>query len=313
MSKNAFMAEHLSQAIGRVRGAKQSDVVLQRGEQFAPSSSRYKQATMRESNMDKSAMLYGANTNTPYAKNTIIKNPVLGWEFAIDDVRRLNERVKKRREFRYFIESYIGLSRQRRRRCYKMILFPPLSMSVDPESFMDSRRHLEHMAARSAHTGQFVCKLQGFVGEDDRDECAEHDPGLETASRDDDWRFIEANNISWDGFLRKLKSLADGEHKDVNYHRFQPHGDVMIRLSIDDAFGIVFDREHLSDPGMLDMVQSWLRDIKTMTSGDMRNYYWDANIRAYRRVQSDDHVPPSNAVEQLLDTLENNMTEVNQF
>jgi hypothetical protein len=254
--------------------------------------------------MDKSAFLYGANRRSPYATN-IIKDKALGWEIAVDEVTKLNERVNARREFRFFVEVFITLSRRTRRRAWKMILFPPFSLGVKPESFRDSRDHQTHMAARSAHTGHFVCKVQGLLAEDDREELERFDPDL--IDDDPKWATIQNLSVGLDGFLRKIEDLADGKLEDVHYGRWAPNGDPMIRLGLDSSFGIVFDRSTLRTDSGRDMVSAWIQDIYEFTSGDRRKYYYDTRIKAYRQIREDDPLPPANAVQSVLDKMEKNL------
>ena len=302
-----FIAQNLEKAMGRIRSARPGDLVFDAPSQASiPRSRKYRRGRLGRKNlMDKSALLYGTHKKTPYYNNIVIKDKALGWEMAVDEVSRLNERIGKRREFRFFIESYITLSRRFRRRSWKMILFPPLSLEVDPGSFKDSRRHQEHMATRSAHVGHYVCKVQGLLAEDNREELEEYDPGL--IDDDHKWSTIQNLSVGLDGFLRKMEDLADGKLGGVDYGRFTPNGDVMIRLGLDSSFGIVFDRSSLLTDSGRDMVQSWLQDIYEFTSGPKRRYYYDETVKAYRQISANDPLPPPNAVHAVLDALEKNL------
>jgi hypothetical protein len=107
-----------------------------------------------------------------------------------------------------------------------------------------------------------------------------------------------------------IKDVVDGTHSGINYNMFgAPTGDPMIRLGLDSSFGIVFNRSTLETDGK-GLIEAWLRDIHEFTSGDRRSYYWDERLKAYRRIHEGDPVPPSNAVDMLINKLENNLEPI---
>ena len=310
MSNSPFYAKNFSDALGRVRNAPEGSVVLDRsGVQNLPSSPRYRAQTMKRSNIDKSAFMYGANKKTPYSTN-IIRDEVLGWEMAVDTVERLNENVAKRREFRHFIEAIVLLSTEKRRRVWKLVLFPPFQKILDPNSFRDSRLHQEQLQARSAHHGHFTAKKRGLLAEDNLEELFKYDHKLRHNPAEQ--RAIQNLSVSLEGFLQIIRDVADGQDEAIQYSHGTPGPETMIRLSLDNAFGIIFSRKSLDTDAGLELVSAWLKDIKDFTSGDKRDYYWDERIRAYRRRHEDDEIPPANAVEMMLKQLEDNLTPVNQ-
>lgn len=295
-----FTAKNFQKAMSKVRGARPGDMIINPGETIdVPKSSKYQaHKKAKLSSFGRTAALYGTHRKSPHP-TTIIKDKAEGWEMAVGEVERLNDGLKERREFRWFLEVIISLSDQTRTRVWSATLFPPYQLQVDPQSFRDSRRHLEHMNHRAAQGGHFEALLRGFFDED-LEELAEFNNVPVDRLPGGGGAFILQENYSIDGLLHLFREICDGTHPRITYTSGAPVGDTMIRVSLDTSYGIVFTRSSLDQKTGRDMVQAWLNDIKEFTRGDNRNYYYDVDAKAYSRRERDQVKPTSNHVESML-------------
>jgi len=304
---NPFQAKNFEAALKHLRTAREGDLALtHEALPEPPKSKRYvSRGQAKASHFGRSSTLYGTHRRSPSSLN-IIKDPAEGWEMAVGEVERLNDKIKDRREFRWFLEVIIGLSDQQRVRTFVAILFPPFQLQVDPQSFRDSRVHMEHMAARAGRTAHFEGRVRGFFDEDP-EEVADF-LGIDVGSLPGGGAsFIRQENYTNDGLLHLIEELCDGTFAPLTYANGTPGGDVMIRISLDSSYGIVVDRSSLKSEGSRDMVKAWLHDIKSFTSGDNRNFYFDITTKAYARKSREQEKPLSNRVEVMLAELEKGM------
>lgn len=308
--------KNFTAAMNKVRSARPGDLLVNGMDPSQmPKSPKFKASLATRSrmkNFGRTSMLYGVNGKTPYSTN-IIKSQAEGWEMLVGDVEEINEEFKRRREYRHSLEIVVALSSRLRIRSFGIDMFPPGSKLVDPDSFRDSRRHLEEMSRKAAHLGHPICTMRGRLAE--RGNAQEirnllpRIPYAEVLTRRHEQLLDESYSL--EGFIRKIKDLCDGTHDDpesVLYSRFGiPGPKTLIRLSLDSAKGIVFNRESLDTPSGEEIVIAWLHDIIEVTSGDKRMLVFDPRIKTYRRIRQTDTAPPEGGLERVLQAARDNM------
>lgn len=237
--------------------------------------------------------LYQAQSKAPLSKNwsTVVSSPKDDFGLVVGAFEATQERLdqeRKNRGYSWEAEVQVVLSNNLRNRCVGVTLFSPQVKRPDL-TVRTLGDHMEDMKERNKFASRSVGSWKYLLEEHDRIREINPSTGRPYVSGRQADRIITADGL--------MRLLADEVSNYSDPRIGQAGGDIMIRLQLERAAGIVFRTRHLKMEPFDLFIMSWIQDMIEFTASN-RNRFWDQRLRMFVDSGSRER-PPATPMEQI--------------
>lgn len=221
--------------------------------------------------------------------NTIIKEGGNdNYDLLIGAFEATTERLEQSRSRGYSWEAEVQiiLSNQMRNRVVRVTLFSPHIKKPDLsvrslKDHLEARKEERTVTSRAAGTWQYFLEEHDRVGQTN----SHGQPYIAPMNED--------RIITIDGLIRLLRETVA---KSADERSGSVGGNLMIRLQLERAFGIIFRAHHMSQDPYSSYIRSWIQDIVEFT-GSNRHRYWSQEENMFVTRSPDQIRPPATPME----------------